>query len=61
MAVTNKSVLNAIMDLHSPWKYEIKNLGTLWFCEHCKDEHGRKFVSYPCDTLKIIKRAKGKL
>jgi hypothetical protein len=44
-----------LLDLHKPWTYTMKRLGSLEFCSECNDSTGRPFVAYPCKTVRIIK------
>ena len=53
-----QSLINDILELHKPWTYEIKKLGNLYFCSHCRSDGGRTYVSYPCKTVKIINQYK---
>lgn len=45
-----------ILDIHKPWVYTLKRLGEMEFCNRCKDNTGRIYVSYPCTEAKIAMR-----
>jgi hypothetical protein len=51
----SNSLSQKLLEMHKPWSYTVKRLGTIDFCSYCRDNTGRTYVTYPCDTVRLVK------
>lgn len=57
MTNSSNSLISRLLDMHKSWDYEVKKLGVITFCSYCKDELGRTYVLYPCETVRLVKES----
>lgn len=53
--MNSSSLITRLLEMHKPWTYTVKRLGIIEFCSYCKDNTGRTYVTYPCDTVRLVK------